>query len=269
MEKRIIVVLGMPCSGTRVLTRGLEVLGVELGDFLKPAPHGVNKNDIFEDEAIAQLNEDILKKMGQPLDGSPVLIDGSRLLGSGLKNEKKKAVALLSERTQDANIFGFRDSKITSLLPFWQKVFKQLELDDSYLIALRNPYSVACSLNKRNGMTYVHSFLLWMGFQVDSIRETRKRLRVIVDYDKLLDSPMDQLKRIAKALKLPPPEEQAKELDKYTREYLNNSLRHHFNDLRKTKMFRSLLGPPMTGCSSWQPTKSSSAIHHSIEIGRV
>ena len=145
MEKRIIVVLGMPRSGARVLTRGLRLLGIELGDFLKPGRSGNPEEGLFEDEHITHLNEEIFRKMGKPWNGGLDPVDRTQLLDGSLKQEMERASQILSERTQSTEIFGFKDTRTTVLLPFWKAVFKQLELDDSYLIALRNPSSVADS----------------------------------------------------------------------------------------------------------------------------
>ena len=46
--ERLIVVLGMSASGTSALTRGLQVLGVNLGDKLMPPAHN-NVKGHFED----------------------------------------------------------------------------------------------------------------------------------------------------------------------------------------------------------------------------
>ena len=41
-KKRLIVVLGMHRSGTSAITRGLQVMGIDLGNNLMPAMEGVN-----------------------------------------------------------------------------------------------------------------------------------------------------------------------------------------------------------------------------------
>ena len=47
--KRLIIMLGMHRSGTSTITRGLKVLGVELGNKLMPPVLGDNDKGYFED----------------------------------------------------------------------------------------------------------------------------------------------------------------------------------------------------------------------------
>ena len=54
--KLIVVVLGMHRSGTSAVTRGLTVLGVELGDRLMPPKENINDRGFFEDIDINAIN---------------------------------------------------------------------------------------------------------------------------------------------------------------------------------------------------------------------
>src|SRR3569623_3460976 len=54
--KSIVVVLGMHRSGTSAITRGLTVLGVELGDRLMPPKENINDRGFFEDFDIKAIN---------------------------------------------------------------------------------------------------------------------------------------------------------------------------------------------------------------------
>ena len=55
-SKQLIVVLGMHRSGTSAITRGLKVLGVELGDQLIAAVEGDNSKGYWEDSDLNTLN---------------------------------------------------------------------------------------------------------------------------------------------------------------------------------------------------------------------
>jgi hypothetical protein len=58
---RLIVVLGMHRIGTSVITRGLQVLGVELGNRLMPPFEGNNAKGFWEDVDINDLNIEMLR----------------------------------------------------------------------------------------------------------------------------------------------------------------------------------------------------------------
>ena len=55
-RKSIVVVLGMHRSGTSAITRGLVVLGVELGHRLMPPEENINDRGFYEDIDINAIN---------------------------------------------------------------------------------------------------------------------------------------------------------------------------------------------------------------------
>jgi len=63
--KSIVVVLGMHRSGTSAITRGLQVMGVNLGNQLMPPVAGNNEKGFFEDTAVSSINSELLGAMGQ------------------------------------------------------------------------------------------------------------------------------------------------------------------------------------------------------------
>ena len=63
-SKQLIVVLGMHRSGTSAITRGLKVLGVELGDKLIAAVEGDNSKGYWEDSDLNTLNIEMLYSIG-------------------------------------------------------------------------------------------------------------------------------------------------------------------------------------------------------------
>src|SRR5688572_29093711 len=63
-NKRLIITLGMHRSGTSVVTRGLQVLGVSLGDNLMAPFEGNNDKGFWEDNDINKLNIEMLNTLG-------------------------------------------------------------------------------------------------------------------------------------------------------------------------------------------------------------
>ena len=61
--KSIIVVLGMHRSGTSAITRGLMVLGVELGDHLMPPAPNDNDKGFFEDIDVNAINVELYRSL--------------------------------------------------------------------------------------------------------------------------------------------------------------------------------------------------------------
>jgi len=128
-------------------------------------------------------------------------------------------------------VFGFKDPRTSKLLPFWQDVFKSLSLDVYYVVALRNPLSVAESLKKRDGFDCVASFYLWLEHIVLSMQSTKNCNRVVVDYDLIVEEPISQIKRIANATSLEFDENKII-LGDYCKDFLENNLRHYIYSLQ-------------------------------------
>ncbi|MBI2311653.1 MAG: hypothetical protein HYU77_04025 [Betaproteobacteria bacterium] len=223
--QRVIVVLGMHRSGTSAVTRGLQALGIELGDNLIPTAPQENAKGYFEDWDITELNKEVLQAVG--LEWSSVgLVPDDKWQGEPLRPLRLKAVETLRRRFGGNRLWGFKDPRTCRVLPFWQGVFEHLGLDDAYVIAVRNPLSVARSLATRDGFAPERSYLLWLEHLVDAITYTRGKPRVVVDYDELIGDPDAQLRRIGRALDLPCDGAGEAGLAEYTEEFLDSALRH-------------------------------------------
>ena len=226
-KKRLIVVLGMHRSGTSAITRGLQVLGVGLGDRLMPPVEGNNDKGFFEDIDLNALNVEILQALGSdwhylsPLEASDV---------TELRNKRYffRAVQLLRQKVGDIPTFGFKDPRVAKLLPFWKDVFVHCQFDVGYVLAVRHPLSVVKSLAKRDGLDSEKSYMLWLGHVLISLSNTEGHKRVLVDYDRLMQTPERELERIAEYLELVI---DSKELQCYKSEFLDEGLRHTVYDL--------------------------------------
>ena len=224
--KRIVVVLGMHRSGTSVITRGLQVLGVDLGDKLMGGIPGNNEKGFWEDAEINDFNNSLLLKLGSGWDRLNAL-DEVALLGAEFAQKRNQALNLLRGKLSSDSIFAFKNPRTAILLPFWQVIFNDLDLSVSYLIAVRNPMEVAESLHRRDGISLLKGLLLWVKYSVAAVRGTQGARRMFVSYAALMQDPLSQLKRIAQVLDLPSPETNQQGLFEYTEEFLSPELRHN------------------------------------------
>ena len=230
-NKKLIVVLGMHRSGTSAITRGLKVLGVNLGDNLMPALKDNNDKGFWEDIDFNELNIEMLKAIGQewhyltPVDQQDVEL----LNANGFAD---RALSLLKEKIADNAAFGLKDPRTAKLMPFWKNVFQQCDCDVSYILMVRHPVSVEKSLEKLYAFDAEKSYLLWLDHVLTSLVESTGDTRVLVDYDHLMQRPVDDVIRIAESLGY---EVDEKELDIYKTEFLEEDLRHtvfEFADLQ-------------------------------------
>ncbi|MDD3813706.1 MAG: glycosyltransferase [Desulfocapsaceae bacterium] len=225
-KKSIIVVLGMHRSGTSVMTRGLQALGVNLGDSFLPSKED-NQKGFWEDIDLNTINIEMLSAVNSDWHHlAPIESIDVELLQK--KGYFFRAVDLLRLKVDKVPLFAFKDPRVAKLLLFWKEVFNYCQFDVSYVIAVRHPLSVAKSLAKRNSFDAEKSHLLWLGYVVASLSGTVGERRVFVDYDRLMQSPDRELNRIAQCLDL---EIDLTELQNYKTEILDQSLRHAVNDL--------------------------------------
>lgn len=221
-DKTIVVVLGMHRSGTSTITRGLKAIGVGLGDMLMPGVADDNDKGFFEDLDISRFNLRLMAHIGVDWDDLVVPLD---LAPDGplMAEFFAPAVALLSQKLQRHAMFGFKDPRVSRLLPFWQRVFAELGVPVRYVIAYRNPASVAFSLGRRNGIDPGKGHYLWLVHQMESLLGCEGQPYIVVSYDRMLEHPLEQLERLWTWLALPEPEASA--LNAYA-EFLSPALRH-------------------------------------------
>ncbi|MDA8362704.1 MAG: hypothetical protein M0Z84_02550 [Gammaproteobacteria bacterium] len=222
--KKIIVVIGPGRSGTSVVTRGLQVLGVSLGNRLMPPKRGVNDKGFWEDQDIYALNRAIFKKIRHDwnlLRPVPALA----LRQPNLESLKSRAKEIVRCRLQSASTFGMKDPQITRLLPFWQEVFGSMGVQAGYVLACRNPMSVAQSLSRYTGLTLKRAYLIWFEFTLASLIHTKGLERVVVNYESLLRDSLGQLERIGSALGLKI-DAMGRELHEYRHGFLDRELCH-------------------------------------------
>ncbi len=224
---RIVVVLGMHRSGTSAITRGLEVLGVDLGSSLMQGIPGNNEKGFFEDLDIYNLNNEILQALGHTWHTwSPISVD--ELTGAATDQFRLRAVELLRAKTAGIATFGLKDPRISRLLPFWKTVFEHLNAEVRYVIAIRNPLSVAQSLAKRDAIAPTQSHYLWLEHALTALTFSDGCGRVVVDFDQLMADPGLALARIGRCIghALDVSDARFKE---YATHFLEASLRHsHF-----------------------------------------
>ncbi|MDK1400038.1 sulfotransferase family protein [Pseudomonas protegens] len=223
--QQLIVVLGMHRSGTSAITRGLQVLGVALGDNLMPAIEGNNAKGFWEDLDIVNFNEELLSAVNSTWHNLNILknVDVDHLCNSGYLN---RAIVIIKEKLSKYTIFGFKDPRTTKLLPFWTRAFSLIasqNVEIKYILSLRNPLSVASSLAKRNGFSPVKAYLLWIEHVLTSLSYADLDAAIVVDYDQLMLRPEGEIHRISSHLGT---ELDPKELSRYCNDFIDSDLQH-------------------------------------------
>jgi hypothetical protein len=226
--QRAIFVIGAGRSGTSTLTRALMALGVDLGDHFKRASRK-NPTGFFEDADLLAISKSVRRQLGLRAD-SLRLVNAAAFDPVALKPLHDQAITVIEQRFGDCPIWGFKYGRTLRILPFWQQVVDTLGHDPAYMIALRNPLSVARSrakIDSRRGRQAI-SDLEWLVSIVPMLRRCRGNTLVVADYDDLMDQPQAELSRIKTALQLPGSEA---ELEAFVSAFLRTDLRHsRFDD---------------------------------------
>lgn len=238
MNRELIVVLGMHRSGTSAVTRGLKVLGVELGEDLM-GPGADNPRGFWEKKEIIRLNILVLEALGIKWD-SLSLVPPSRWEGSLVKELQPVAARIIRKNLDRYPRWGFKDPRTLRVLPFWIGAFELSGISPRYLLVVRNPVSVARSLQARDRIPPARAYLLWAVHVIPYLARLRNRRLAVVDYDLLMDNPLPQLNRIAAQLAIPAGDGMAAEMKDYG-EFLSQGLRHS----RHTE--EDLMGDPAAG----------------------
>jgi hypothetical protein len=227
-RQRAIVVLGPGRCGTSTLARGLITLGVAFGDRLKPAMRK-NPRGFFEDLDLLHVNYRAHARLRLRRNGSSIgWIADQAWRDADLAPLRKEAKHLISRRFGGSPVWGFKVGGVMRILPFWEQVLAELDQDVSYVLAIRHPASVAKSrqkLDPRRGLQEKSD--LEFAAQILPFSELMtRRPYVVVDYDRLIAAPANELQRIARHLQLPVSSEALRAIDRYAAEFVSVGFRH-------------------------------------------
>ena len=226
-RSRTVVVLGVGRSGTSAITRGLGALGVELGDRLRGATRLKNPTGFYEDTDLLRINKR-LKRILDVRGESVRLLEPDWWKQPTVEQLRDDAVAIIRRRFGGCPLWGYKYARTLRFMPFWTAVFDAADIDTRYLMAIRNPLSVARSrarLDPWRG-TQEQSDLEWLVNVVPYFRQVRERPLVVADFDLFMADPAAQLQRIARGLDLPLSAEVQASVKAFGDEFLDPSLRH-------------------------------------------
>jgi tetratricopeptide (TPR) repeat protein len=196
-------------SGTSLLTNLLTVLGVDLGVNLLPG-NVHNKMGYWENEGIYRTQDALMnyiaKDWGECGLAYPFAIDWKRL--PEFRTFQQQLVSIVrAELAGATGMWGFKDPRTCRLLPMWQQIFAELDLEPLYVLAVRDPAAVVESMVKVQALDPLHAEWVWLLYNLDAVRDAGRKLRIVVDYDRWFTAPREQAQAVAKALNLAWPAE--------------------------------------------------------------
>lgn len=191
---RPICVLGMHRSGTSLVTRLINLLGVELGPeeyIVKPAPD--NPRGFWEQEMLTAVGEEILARLGGSWDEPPDF-SAAWEKSPELADLRELAKAIYETDFAPAAQWVWKDPRTCLTLPFWQEVFPPMQ----YVVCVRKPSDVAQSLQRRNGFAAEKSGRLWLMYYHSALTHTSGEPRLVVLYEDVVRDWQTVLRRLAR-----------------------------------------------------------------------
>ena len=220
--------MGMHRSGTSLVTRALQALGVSLGANLSVEASPDNVKGHWEDRDVLAFNERLMAALALDWD----LIgeaDDALMAARSLDPLVDEARSLVLSKFAGKECWAFKDPRTARLWPFWRRVFSGSGLTQPHFVwVIRHPQPVASSLAGRNGFAPLKSHLLWLHHNIIPFEDIAAGPHVVVDYDRMLSRPRSELQRIAEAMQLPATDESS--VDEFVAGFLDTELRHFVPD---------------------------------------
>lgn len=235
--KKCIIVIGMHRSGTSLVTKALETLGVSLGENLMP-PAEHNKKGFFEDLDVVDLNSkllDIAKMNWASLNEFPL----SLLESPQGKLLKKEAIDLVTKKTDKNSIWGIKDPRMCRTLPFWKEIFKSLNIETGYVFCLRNPIDVSKSLTKRDNFEMEYGLHMWAHHSYLGLTNILNEKTFVIDFHEFAASPEKDIELMSELFELEPDKNR---LEEFKSKFVDKNLIHSSSELEDLKENESVDG---------------------------
>lgn len=184
--KKVYIILGMHRSGTSLMSQIIRSLGAYLGEEneLLGASND-NLDGFFENLEISCADNNILHLLNREWYSlEPIEIDYNNLEIKRIMFGLKKSVLKLFEKS---NEIAIKDPRIALLLPLWEKLFQNLEVEVEYIWIFRNPLEVAESLKKRNGYCKKHSLMLWIYYNLSILTFLKNKTYLLINYKDIIE----------------------------------------------------------------------------------
>lgn len=217
---RVICVLGMHRSGTSLITRMLNLLGVDVGPEQKLlSADKFNPTGFWEHQPFVDVNDEIFNRLGGTWRDLPVFPDGWDGAAS-LSDLRDRATGLVDEAFGRSPVWGWKDPRTCMTLRFWQQVMPPMR----YVLCLRNPVDVARSLE--HTMPFEQGAALWQAYVKSSLIVSHGSPRTYVFYEDALSDWRREAGRIAEFMGVAPVQRRS-DIDDAMARFVNRDLHHH------------------------------------------
>jgi hypothetical protein len=180
-QAKVICVIGMGRSGTSLVAKLLQSLGVYFGSSEKLRGYEPTEHIGFQ-----RINAQILRQWGGRYHNPPpkILRSGWER-SSSLHGLKEEATHLVQQEFSGRALWGWKDPSTTLTLPFWQSLLGSMH----YILCVRNPLEVVRSYQRFRNFPPAQLMNLWLLYNALALEYTHDSPRLVVFYEDLLDNP--------------------------------------------------------------------------------
>jgi hypothetical protein len=183
----VAIVLGMHRSGTSLCASILHAAGIDMLGGANPLPNEANRKGHFERWEVVTAHRRILKTFGQGYDTlgalPPLWWREARLAGP------VGELAAIVDANRNRGGWGFKDPRTMRLFRVWRELFGRMDVPYRLVLCLRQPWHVARSLTKRDGLSQEAGLALWLRYHVDFLTAQADLPWLVVDYDDWFTDP--------------------------------------------------------------------------------
>lgn len=198
---RTVCIVGFPRSGTSLVARLCNMLGVEFGaeSDLLPRSYGDNPRGYWELRWVNDLNDELLERLGSAW-WKPLYAEEGWESRPELADLAARAQAELDRTFAGAPLWGWKDPRTALTLPFWKQRLPGVE----YVLCVRNPADAIASLQRRPEPTLsIEEWgRLWLEYLGRALREMAGRPLHVVFYEDLFERSEETLSALAAFLRL-------------------------------------------------------------------
>lgn len=226
---KAVVILGSGRSGTSVLARSINIIGVDLGEEFIDTDE-TNPKGFFENRKIVNTHKEIgprMKKRPYP--------EGFQHFEE-IKPFRNQLENYIRDEFLDKPVWGWKDPRNNENLPMWRDILTKLNVEGNYLIIVRNPVDVVASYKRAYNRDETWARLQWQLRTVLALKETQGERRTIVKYEDLFGKSLACMRRIAKTFDLPWSKDESK-IKNELNEFIDPTLQHS-NSKTDIEMFK-------------------------------
>jgi GT2 family glycosyltransferase len=195
-----IFIAGYYRSGTSALAGVLQHLGVAVHNDAEANEH--NPLGFFEIPELIELDVDIFAHLGIEWSDLRPLPAGWQA-SPGMARFLARLDEILRRRFGAETLWAIKHPHLCRLLPLYERAARQAGHAPHLINITRDPFVVADSQRRKNGLTRAHALLLWLGYLVSFEQHSRHLPRSWITYQDLLADPAAQITQIERDLGIP------------------------------------------------------------------